>query len=1580
MDFSVLSRYDDILADYFVDNLYLWYNTLRMNGDFVGTDVDKNQAVKLLREHVVAGQTTQAALKSAVEAFLTTSYFQEYTKNFESKQLTEFGQHMKRYLIMYRHSAGFEVGSTTRYTGKPEACLIATKMWNAGEQVTCCLGSIAALSEQDDLKLKSEGRDFSVMVSTRKKCSCLFLGPARFMNHDCDSNCEFILIGQNAITFRVIKDIMIGEEMTVFYADHYFGEDNCECMCVSCERTQEGHFSSLKDTTSSPNDSDAEQNIQNDNSGSRRSGRKRKEISYKDYYVPEQVKRAKHLPPESNSKANVKPMIEITNVVSKDNTVEQRNTANDRQWRQKKLDDILHQRQINFGIHQSPNKVVYGGFNNQLQRAVSAPPRFNFTNHTSAEYMDIARSYRDKGTRSDMEMEMFKEWLDNLSELSDEESSDSSQITKNLQLTCCGDWKEYYMSRISEEPDLCGRCNRHYQIYGIQWPIRRLKPITTRVKNKGMLAIEAPPSPPASLEKATVPSVLPKKSPRPSAPPIRYKVAVRLAGENGPKLIKPKPIAPSAASYDTDPIIINARNSYLSIPTIHNSNLPVQDKILETALVLEMQDRLSLNKPFKRSSITPYKPICLDADISDRQNQILRLLERRRSLAQLRARLHQSTNIQKHNAHRSVNTQYIPTLEVSSPHADDRRKFDSDRNTEVEDTQCESCKFQKEEVESDYSIDVVCYEEEIKNVEETLSCLDEHNDTDSPASITTPIYTCTPDERKRNHESSKQRESLLLSEESRPINMAESSIAPATPNYKEKHRFTAEVVDLDAIQHESSTSLALPIDCKVDFVIGGHKLDTTAINEGKKDESSCSVSKEISETTDKMVLLNISEEDQEKQCKLIAWEEEMKSVNFTEVVNNEKRIIAVHDPNDMQKCPPLEVHVDLKALESDTSNKQQVESVPSPVKKASVENASTHHSPQSPGATSRFLTQAEVTPTIESFVNFHEEDVSLLRGDKMEEDVALSDIPITINRCHSELEPSSIIDPIFTQVKCEDTNGQSNVDNLINEVPILSQGLSSTGETEIDDPPSPTFTEILEYAVSPKNISLEDPHPIEAIEETPVVKQEVVEEAPYSISRGGLRPRRAKKAVLEKKGELSEFGAVDSSETIDTSVSLDIESIVNSKKPICHTSLIPDLCNILNQPSASETQSSLDFLALVDNDYRTTLQYQMQERYSLMNAIAELRNGKPEVACGSYYATSQTLQHTTTDHSYSVPSFESIVNQSHYNSNSSNSHSSYSSVEDVHAVKKEYDDAEIYRNLLRSATERNSALANKEKLRHQLNGESSKQQDHYIESFSDYPALPSFQAIVNHDCSQHLYPLADEYRSVYTEPGYIASPTPTSTVLAVASLLSREQKQSDTTIPQAIHIPNYDTQERSGEPMNPPQHRSTVSTTHFSSRPSDALSPSPVPQQPPMKVSFLLQTDIDEDNAEKNKTIPGIDRPMTRASARKHDNVESAKKPAATKRVTKATPKKSTPKRTSSRATTPSASKKEARVGCPIAPPQRDPPLSAEMVKKSLKLKRFHGIDLLNPFVPRNTPAPSSLSAQYNNRSSTPYIPNAPNC
>lgn len=90
-------------------------------------------------------------------------------------------------------NAGYEVGDTRRYGGngrRVEACLVATKDWHVGDEMLLLTGMIACLDPKDDAELKKGNRDFSVMWSTRKNCSCLFLGPARFANHDCDSNCK----------------------------------------------------------------------------------------------------------------------------------------------------------------------------------------------------------------------------------------------------------------------------------------------------------------------------------------------------------------------------------------------------------------------------------------------------------------------------------------------------------------------------------------------------------------------------------------------------------------------------------------------------------------------------------------------------------------------------------------------------------------------------------------------------------------------------------------------------------------------------------------------------------------------------------------------------------------------------------------------------------------------------------------------------------------------------------------------------------------------------------------------------------------------------------------------------------------------------------------------------------------------------------------------------------------------------------------------------------------------------------------------------------------------------------------------
>lgn len=148
--------------------------------------------------------------------------------------LFEFEFHLRRYLNVYHSKAGYELDQTFRYKSstKVEARILATREWSAGDQIRHCSGIIAQLTGEEEDALAN--RDFSVMYSTKLKSMCLFMGPARFVNHDCKPNCEFLPQG-NLITFKVIKPIAIDTEITCFYGNDYFGVGNCDCLCESCE-------------------------------------------------------------------------------------------------------------------------------------------------------------------------------------------------------------------------------------------------------------------------------------------------------------------------------------------------------------------------------------------------------------------------------------------------------------------------------------------------------------------------------------------------------------------------------------------------------------------------------------------------------------------------------------------------------------------------------------------------------------------------------------------------------------------------------------------------------------------------------------------------------------------------------------------------------------------------------------------------------------------------------------------------------------------------------------------------------------------------------------------------------------------------------------------------------------------------------------------------------------------------------------------------------------------------------------------------------------------------------------------------
>ena len=208
---------------------------------------------KILLHKVIVGKDLQAAEK----ALLALPGLKRYKKSLRSRGEQEhFLDHLRKYIAMYQTDCAWEVSTTNRYTITTyEAAVMARKRIRQGDTVKNLIGTLVPLTTEESADLDMTNRNFSIVVSGRKKNSSIFLGPARFANHDCEANGRLVPRGENGMEVVAMKNIEVGDEITVSYGDDYFGPGNIDCLCHTCEQLERNGWTSkasVLDTPSRP--------------------------------------------------------------------------------------------------------------------------------------------------------------------------------------------------------------------------------------------------------------------------------------------------------------------------------------------------------------------------------------------------------------------------------------------------------------------------------------------------------------------------------------------------------------------------------------------------------------------------------------------------------------------------------------------------------------------------------------------------------------------------------------------------------------------------------------------------------------------------------------------------------------------------------------------------------------------------------------------------------------------------------------------------------------------------------------------------------------------------------------------------------------------------------------------------------------------------------------------------------------------------------------------------------------------------------------------------------------------------------
>ena len=145
-----------------------------------------------------------------------------------------YTQMFKSYLDSLENVSSLTTSKYEPQDGFTQMRVVAKKKFRPKTVISGLEGFTETVSD-DEL---TEDMSFSVFAPANNfKSTRIMLGPASFVNHECNPNARYVVSGEKnktIISIQAIRTVEIDEEISVFYSPDYFGDNNRNCQCTTC--------------------------------------------------------------------------------------------------------------------------------------------------------------------------------------------------------------------------------------------------------------------------------------------------------------------------------------------------------------------------------------------------------------------------------------------------------------------------------------------------------------------------------------------------------------------------------------------------------------------------------------------------------------------------------------------------------------------------------------------------------------------------------------------------------------------------------------------------------------------------------------------------------------------------------------------------------------------------------------------------------------------------------------------------------------------------------------------------------------------------------------------------------------------------------------------------------------------------------------------------------------------------------------------------------------------------------------------------------------------------------------------------